>query len=163
MSMQSQLRRNQDTLVVVGTGIIAFGVWNILESVLLFVLVSSHLEVSMPPGYTLDQYSQMLVYSVVPMTAVGLVMNLFVGLSARAEGLGRRRGKGLAYVFIAVVMALFGVVVVTLLGLAVFLTEVPVMDCLIPIVMECTSIVVLVELVAASIRTKRFERQMAED
>ena len=42
--LQVQLRKNQNTLVVIGLGVIAFGIWSVIKSVLLNVFSGQPLE-----------------------------------------------------------------------------------------------------------------------
>ena len=88
-----------------------------------------------------------------------LVLNAYVGLSARAEGLGKP--KGMAYVVFACLLIVINVVGVVFDAIEVFYSPQPVLGVLVTLVIQVTLTYVLGILVAAAIRVRRMARPKA--
>ncbi len=89
--MEKELRRCSVTLVSLGTGMIAFGVWTVLNAVLYF-LMGQGLEVD---AREYGAVSVLLVkiftfIFVLLVTLIALWLHVIIGRAARAEGMGNR-------------------------------------------------------------------------
>ena len=95
------LRRNQDTLIIVGTGVIIFGLWSLLKAVFTLLL-------NMGSMYDMIMQEDTLVGRIAASVAVVLVLlidlglRLFVGMSAISVG----RGGKSRFVFVAIALFL---------------------------------------------------------
>lgn len=105
---QIEIRKSQNTLIVVGSGIVLFSIWSAVKMVgMLFLLrketVDALLE-KVGPVEGLSDNAIFLIFFVMTVLVMGLILGIrvFVGLSAVAEGRGKRRG--LLYILIAAVM-----------------------------------------------------------
>ena len=90
------LRRNQDTLVIVGTGVIIFGVWSLLKTLFALLLNMGDLyelikEEKSPEGRIV------IFIAVTLVLVIDLAFRVSVGLSAIAVG----RGKKSRFIFVA--------------------------------------------------------------
>lgn len=97
---QIRIRKSQNTLIVVGTGTILFGIWTALKMIgSLFMLKKETIEAmrKLAAG-GLDQNTDRQVFAVTLAialfaTLILLLLRAFIGLSALAEGRGRRRHR----------------------------------------------------------------------
>ena len=94
-----QLRRDENTLMVVGSGVIIFGVWSVLKVLLLEttrlpeMMAEIRLEDLGFEELGLGDLSWVVAAMAIVFILIGLLLDLsirvFVGLSARAEGKGK--------------------------------------------------------------------------
>ena len=191
-----KLRRYQNTLVIIGMGVIMFGVWSVIRTIVLGLsssdsalsVISDVLDDNMAKS-TAERVAQVILMWLV-IAAIGFVLALriYVGLSARAEVFGKRRGSG--YLIVAIVMivaylisilincfsiaySIFGSDLLRTLGLTTLADAfakaeaegasrtVDYTDLFVSFVVDITSLVTLIELVAAAIQVKRLSRQLS--
>ena len=101
--METELRRRRSELLTLGFGIIAFGVWSVLKTYL-YTWVDPLIEnVDVEEQY--KTAATILGYVMITIVlAMDLGLRLYVGMSARAEGLGKKKGR--AYIVVAALMLL---------------------------------------------------------
>lgn len=151
--MERLLRRQQDTLVAMGTGVIAFGTWSVARSIVYFVTGVREIQTTFPARLT-DSVAIAVLYALlVALLTFDLGLRFYVGLSARAEGKGKRGGK--LYL------------VITVLLIASYLYTIPqdilvfsrgretFLDTIASLFIDLTSLITLVWLLIAAIRSRR--------
>ena len=147
-------RRCQDLLMLSGLGVIAFGVWSVLKTILLFIF-RDDLLAEVPD----DTFSRVFVF-----VFIGLILlidfsaRLFVGLSARAEGSGKK--KGYAYIVFAVLIALASLTSLVLVFFDAGTTSL--LELVVSVIVEVTSIVVVFEMLAAAFAVKKLRKEEGE-
>lgn len=149
-------RRLQDSLVVIGTGILVFGAWTLLKFLLLIFLQDAE---SQRQFFHMDQEDVPLYIIYIALGIIAtfdLGSRLFVYLSARAEGFGRR--KGYAYLLIAGIMAILSTLSVITAAQALVAIDAGFFESLVTLTIEGTSAVILVMLIVNSVRLKRLTR-----
>ena len=132
-----RLRKNQNTLSVIGLGVIVFGIWSVIKIVL----------------YTALDNDGILASS----------LRLHVGLSAMAEGRGRSPRK--AYIILTFLMALvsFALFVAGMVGLWLSdSVEVSIGVSLVSSIVDATSCVLLFEMAVSAIQVKRLRKRLEE-
>ena len=168
-----RLRRDQNTLRIVGAGTIVFGVWSCVKAfgVLFFKRQEIINEILEDAGKTDIQLSEdlegkmftVLLIMVLIVLLADLAARLFVGLSAISESRGRRRG----ILYIAVTCIMISTSFTTIISVisgsvnksaaeSVSLMHDSVVS---TVLIELTSMVMLTEMVVASVRTKRFRQR----
>ncbi|MCR5137383.1 MAG: hypothetical protein K6C12_09830 [Oscillospiraceae bacterium] len=157
-------RKDDNTLVVIGGGVIAFGVWSVVRTVMEVILRMEELQgMSGMAGMTgLERLVAEIIMWVVVAILVGVDMSirLFIGLSARSEGMGRKKGQ--AYVAAAGILAVF-YVVIWLAEMAGFHgSEQLYLSQIAAMLLDFSSSAVLVELVFTAVRVKRARRLRKE-
>lgn len=158
--MEVQLRRNQNTLVIVGKGVIAFGVWSVVKAVLHTLLNSStYLDFQKYPE--VSRWAMLIIFTTILLLLLSLTLLLRfrIGRSAIAEGQGKKVKPylGLAGFLTAVNMISFGMQVWSL-----FHSPASASTTLAAMLVDLTSVVTLVELLAAAVQVRKIKQQLAE-
>lgn len=165
-----QLRRAQNTLIVVGTGILLLGIWTVLKSLgILFlnrhdIVADIRANVEGTDILVSDEEIMMvlLLFSVIYFI-FGLSARWIIGFSAIAEGRGRRRGKiyiPLTVVFIVLnFLEMFnGIWQILATGAS---EEIPSDSLLVTMIINLTSMIMMTQMLA-SVRLVRRYRAMEE-
>ena len=152
--METELRRRRTNLLTLGAGVIAFGVWSMLKTYLYMIVDPIPMTFDVPEQF--QQTALVIAYAMV--TDLGL--RLYIGLSARAEGLGSKKGK--AYIIVTALM-----LVVNIAAWIVYLFMYDyrdgyeaLMDYVVSLVVDFTSIVILAQLIYNAILVRRLSRQL---
>ena len=158
--MERELRRNQNIMIIFGTGVIAFGVWSILKAGFYFLLSRDEfmrmLELS-----PLEEDRYYIAYAgIVGFLLLDLVVRLYVGLSARAEGKGKK--KGLFYVILCGFHTMSAIVLLVSSIVESVVSRESILDMVVALVVELTSLLTMVGLIRACLQTKKLSRQLSE-
>ena len=157
-------RRLRNLLSTSSFGVIVFGLWSIIRSVL-YVLFSreSQKEIDTAVSETGVETSGVLVVIVIMMLVilgVEITLRLFVGLSARSESKGKK--KSIAYVIVAGILIPFYVIsVIYNIASTDYINGV--VDNIITIIMDITSTLALIELFVAAIRIRVMRKKYGKD
>ena len=166
---QIRLRRDQNTLRIVGTGTIAFGIWSLVKffGVLLVkkqeIITEIYEEMydsnpEMAETYKPLIFKVLLIFILIAIL-IELAARLFIGLSAISEGGGKRRG--VFYLIIACIMIVFSflssIAIMTRMVSADYDPSGAVMDdtSVSSLIVELTSMIMMIEMVAASVSVRR--------
>ena len=151
---ERKMRRYQNLLTVSGLGVIIFGLWSVLKTILLLFMKEGIL--SEIPDDTFVRVMFFLILGGILL--IDVLIRLYVGLSARAEGFGKKKGYG--YVVIAILMALASL---TSLVLIFFDTnEQSIWELIVSVIVEATSLVVTIELLVAAFTVKKLKKELGE-
>lgn len=158
--MQRDLRRNENILSVSGVTIILFGVWTAIKLVLYFSLSEDGFR-AIPKDAEGQLERLMLTAILVLFIVISMSSRLWVGLSARTESMGRKKGYG--YMFLAML-----ILTADMLALGFSLADIEGnfdswMDLIITLFVEATSMLTVVELIVAAFRVKKLKRLAAEE
>ena len=154
-TQQAQLRRLQDTLAVVGGGVIAFGTWSVVKIALLFALFS---EEAVHQIFRVDNNIPTLVVFAVTIfiACLDLLIRLFVGLSARAEGRGEKKGS--FYLVVAGLIAVANAFSVASLAFG-STTSSSLLDAAVTVAIDVTSLVTLILMIRCAVQLRQLSRQ----
>ena len=161
---QVKYRRLRNLLSTSSFGVIIFGLWSIIRSVL-YVLFSreSQKEIDMTVSETGAESSDVLMVIVILMLVIlglEIALRLFVGLSARAESKGKK--KSIAYVIVAGILIPFYVMsVIYSIASTDYINGV--VDNIITIIMDITSTLALIELFVAAISIRVMRKKYGKD
>ena len=153
--MDREQRKYQNTLIVTGGGVIAFGIWSLVRFMTYFLLNTR----TMMELLGLESKEDVIfVYLIVfIMLLIDLAVRVFVGRAAIMEGTGRKKG----YVYIAA-----GVVLLMLTATSVyndFLTfsrsHNDVLDGYAATLADVTSMFILAEMLITAVRLKQMYRK----
>ena len=158
MSEQARKRQLQHTLSIAGSGVFAFCVWSLAKVSLFLTLVDQDtlqdvLRSLLGLG---DAELTAAVYgSLIAMIIIDLVLRAYVGLSARAEGRGKKKGP--LYLVVAVIVAVANVSSLVAIALGTSLAS-SVLNTVISTAVEATAIATLVLVVYSSMALRRMEK-----
>ena len=159
--LQIQLRKNQDTLKIVGMGVMAFGAWSVVKTILSTTFRWSSITEEMAIT-EVDNRIMGAVFLLITAAflAAEIAIRLYIGRAAIAEGNGERRRPG--YIAVTFVITVLGLTM-TIISIAVpGLRKEPGLEVLASLFVELTSAVVALEMCWAAIRVRKLRRQLAE-
>jgi len=154
-----RLRRYRNTMTVSGMGTIAFGIWSIIKTMMYFLFDPADIQ-KLFADTGAEQWKVFSIIIVFFLLAVDLSLRCFVGLSAAAEGKGKKRGN--LYVIVAMFMTLFSIfsMVSSFIPSTYFFSMT---DRIITIIVEFTSLMAMLELIISAIIVKRQTRTKQPD
>lgn len=157
--METELRRRRSELLTLGYGIIAFGLWSVLKTYL-YTWVDPIIREA---DVTAENRTAAAIVAYIMITmvlAVDFGLRLYVGMSARAEGMGKKKGRG--YIIVAALMLLISVLLWFLsLGYIQSRAEnESLMDYIISMVVDLTSIAILARLVYNAVKVRQLRRDL---
>lgn len=152
---QIKLRKYQNTLVVVGMGVIAFGIWSVIKTVMLTAFNKDEMAELSAQGTAVEVVFWVMLGI---MLAIDLWLRLYVGLAAIQEGRGKKRKAYITWIFLMAFFSALGVVV----GLAAIPSTTALGTTVVTVIVEITSCVLLVEMALAAIKVKRLSRRLEE-
>ena len=165
-----RLRRDENTLSVVGSGVIVFGIWSVVKALLHGnVSYSNMLEVVRLEDAGLEELGFGDLSWVVAAAAVVLVLlvlfldlaiRIYVGMSARAECKGEKQGR--AYLVLSVLLLFLSGVYICSFVMVLFSGSDQVMDADAAILVELTSFVTLLQMIISAVRVRRARRAEQE-
>lgn len=109
---QIEIRKSQNTLIVVGSGIVLFSIWSMVKFLsMLFLLRNETVAGVMSIAGPVEGISDRAAFWVIAIVTIVIMsfisFRIYVGLSAIAEGRGKRRGY--LYIIIAMIMIISSV------------------------------------------------------
>jgi len=157
--METELRRRRSELLTLGYGIIAFGLWSVLKTYLYTWVDPIIKEIDTEEQYKMA--ATILAYVMISIIlAADFGLRLYVGMSARAEGMGKKKGR--AYIVVAALM-LFVSVMLWLASLGFVQSRAEkeaLMDYIVSMVVDLTSIAILARLVYNAVKVRQLRRQL---
>lgn len=155
------LRHYRDLLRGSGTGVIMFAVWSLLRTVMTFIIsrntgIDMFLTTDAEGAPELDMLPVMIAIFIF-IIAIELGIRLFVGLSARAEGKGRK--KSMLYIIIACIMIPIYIAAIVFGIISATGGTMNVLDTVISLCVEVTSVLAYIELVVSGIKVKRLTKK----
>lgn len=156
LSKQARLRRDRDTLMVAGGGVMAFGFWSVIKSISFLLFNTDYVREQLgDTGEVPEGLLLALTYLFVGLVLLAdLAFRLFIGRSARAEAGGRRRG----WVYLAAAGILCVMYAVSVPAAFALGGTTDLLDTVISALVDLTSAVMLLELIIAAVRVKREQR-----
>ena len=158
-SPERELRRYENRLISIGTGIAAFGIWSVIRFIMTLMLDTE--ETFKRLDFGIDSASEMIVFLIITFIVLLLLFlaHLHIGISARKEGLGGRGKWG--YLIFTVIFLLFYLWAVS--------EDVRNMDeyyngffdCIIETAIDCTVTITLVEILYAAITVRCLRRKLS--
>ncbi len=103
--MGAKTRRLENNLVTLGTGIIAFGLWAFIKLLLTVMFLGSAYFADSP-----EEQRLAVVIATWVVAVLTLLMYVWIGLSARAEGKGKRKKP--VYLFVVGMISVYGFVMI---------------------------------------------------
>nr|WP_316615269.1 hypothetical protein [uncultured Ruminococcus sp.] len=156
--MGAKTRRLGNNLVTLGTGIIAFGLWAFIKLILTVVFLGSAYFEDSPEERRLAVMIATWVVAVLT-----LLMYVWLGLSARAEGNGKKKKP--VYLFVVGIISVYGFVMI-LIEVFIMITKFNKIDdpfsLFITIIIDVTRMIFLIELIYSSVTLRKIRKQARE-
>lgn len=149
---RAQILRYRDTISIVGTGVIAFGAWSTVR-IIMYIVLSAN-------DYLKQYGSTVLTIATIILCGIAfvdLVLRIYVGLSARAEGKGARKGS-----FYLVCAGLLVLGLALSIGFALYsiITEQSLdyaFDLVVSTIIDATSLITIVQLIVSAVRLRKLD------
>lgn len=154
-----KLRHDKDALIVAGTGVIAFGFWSLVKSMLMIGLnMPEIMEVNDLLTAESWEVASVFLYEGTVLLAE-LLLRIYVGTAARAEGRDRLSGKK-AYLYPLGAVVLAGISVSSFIQCfkQVWLAGAVDEDDIMALLLELTSLATLAEIVISAVRVRWAEK-----
>ncbi len=164
---QIKQRRAQDTLIIVGSGVILFGIWTVLKSIgMLFITREELMEQireaidaqHLPVNERLVMVIALVMIGL--FLLAGILIRVIIGTSAIAAG--RNRKHGAAYIPLTILMILTSMLSIGG-GLGSFFISVKEETAgdssLSGIIIEITSIIMLIEMLVSAARLRKYRKK----
>ena len=158
-----EIRKNQNILHSIGTGIIIMSAWSVLKGLSLMLIDPSRLSegvqgLTSAEGVTLSEHTAviLMVCMTIAIANIDLLIRLYVGSSAIAVSKGRKRG--IAYVAWSCLLIMISILTLCLMCAALYQDFSSMEDSGVSIssvIIELTSLVMLIEMLVVSFRLKR--------
>ena len=149
-----KLRRYENLLTVSGVGVIALGLWSVIKTILL-LFFRDDLLADMPD----DPLAWVILYIMIGfILLIIFLIHLFVGLSARSEGFGKK--KGYLYIVVAIFMVLFSLASIVMIF--VNTNESSLLEMIVSLIVEATALIVMIELLVAAFTVKKLRKKLGE-
>ena len=157
--METELRRRRSELLTLGYGIIAFGLWSVLKTYL-YTWVDP---IMREADVTVENRTAAAIVAYIMITmvlAVDFGLRLYVGMSARAEGMGKKKGRG--YIVVAALMLLVSVLLwfASIGYIQNRAEDESLMDYIVSMVVDLTSIAILARLVYNAVKVRQLRREL---
>ena len=148
-----------DTLAISGTAVIIFCLWSILKTVFPIVFFLTSSESALDPESPVDLLLIFILVMLAILLAADLLMRLFVGLSARSDGRGKKkRIIYLIFAFILLAYSVFGSVT-SFMYFGRF--DDSLFSAILSTVVDLTSVFANVVLIIYSIKVRKLRKQLA--
>ena len=159
--LERLLRKHQNTLVIVGKGVFAFGLWSVAKVFLSVRLIPEIRNQALLNPDTGELFPELWVYGILAFFSFFILLfRAAVRRGAVAEGLGRRTRLG--YVALAVLIAAVDASALIASLLEPEQAYRSVLDGIVSVVVELTSIVTTIELIVSAVRVRKLVRMLGE-
>ena len=152
MNMEAKIRRLEDNLITLGTGVVLFAVWTIVRYML--TLYSEGLRQA-AASYQ-EEGTAVYVISYALMMS-DFLLRCFVGFSARAEGMGSKKGNG--YVFWACILLLLYVLSVLIEIFLIFVFADDILNMIITMFIDATSAFFTADLIFSAVSVRKLRKK----
>ena len=161
--MQREIRRCHDHLVSIGTGVSLFGIWTVVRIIMKIILEREMImseTMGSNPEVSQGLATAIIVLLVATVSVIILGIHLYIGLSARKEGLdGKQRTGYLIATGFFIIIYCIGIAVELLSFRTLFQSTT---DGVVTIFIDITVIVTLVELMFNAVRVRKLSGQLPE-
>lgn len=151
--MDVKIRKLESDLTTIGTGIIAFGFWGFLKFILSYLFLGAQ-----SVGIDGDEYITVIAVFVWAVAILIPLVYLWIGMSARAEGRGKR--KSALYLFM-VGWIIFVSTIAILLELYSLSKLKDWFEIIVTLIIDLTRYVFLIELMVYSISLRKLRKEQS--
>ena len=157
--MGAKTRRLENNLVTLGTGVIAFGLWAFIKLLLTVMFLGSAYFADSP-----EEQRLAVVISTWVIAVLTVLMYVWLGMSARAEGKGKHVKP--VYLFFAGMICVYGFAMILLETFYLITDFIDIDDPLILVItifIDVTRMVFLIQLIYSSVALRKIRKQAKEE
>ena len=159
--METTIRRLNDQIYTLGTGIIAFAAWTLLKFTLYCTVYQKNLVAEMNVDLPMDdRVLQVTIIIVWIIMFLDALFQCLIGFSARADGRGKR--KSVFYLVLIGLRLLYFIPAVLAEAKSFITVETGLLYAVITLFIDGTSIVLLVELLVCAVRVRVMRKRLKE-
>lgn len=151
--MDVKIRKLESNLITIGTGVIAFGFWGFLKFILSYLFLGAQ-----SVGIDGDEYITVVAIFVWAVAILIPLVYLWIGMSARAEGRGKR--KSVLYLFM-VGWIIFISTIAILIELYSLSKLKDWFEIIVTLIIDLTRYVFLIELMVYSISLRKLRKEQS--
>ena len=152
--MDAATRRIEINQMTLGTGVIFFGIWSLARAFLTFFMVDDDEITQMN-----DSTIKTTVYVILMIFAFVLTfLQLYVGVSARSEGLGRQKPIAYRVIISLIILSYFLSILLEIVGIFVVDSSYYI-SLFVSIVIDATLFVCLIEMLINSVQLKKIRNK----
>ncbi|MBQ6153406.1 MAG: hypothetical protein IJJ15_06645 [Ruminococcus sp.] len=152
--MDVTLRKIEINLRTLGLGVIAFGAWAFVKYILMFFFYGSYVDESLSDN---EKLILNIICWIVALLA--LLIRVYVGVSAQSESKGKRKTG--FYIFLTGWLAFLSLSGILLeIFIIIFVSE-HLLNLIINMVIDVTSLVIMLELMVNAIRLRKLRKEVA--
>ncbi len=151
--MERELRRRRNELYNLGTGVLVFGLWSVAKTLMYLLLTPPNLELYTLSPKLRNHLALLLVCFVLLTTFAELGIRAYLGLSARAEGLGKRRK--MSYVVLAFCQAAASLFIGVFFLTQMESTERGRLDTIVSMAVDLSSTIIMAEMAFTALKVKK--------
>ena len=158
--MERELRRQQSKLAASGLAVIAFGIWSVVKGIILMLLGEAPVDIRVlmrEVDAPVWAFVLVVVLFLIVLN-VDLYLRIYVGLSARSEAAGKK--KGAAYLVVACIVLTLSILSIIALFRSAYTDTSG--DKVVTFVIEVTSLIALLNMIVASVRVKKIRKALGE-
>ena len=156
--MEAKIRRLENTLVTIGTGVVILSLWTLFKTILYVIVYWGKIK---DLTSTLQPMETALVFGMVfAAVLIEFVLHSFIGLSARKEGEGKKIRP--IYLIITEIILLLYAALILIELLPLFRAEYFSLISVVSIVIDVTSFAFLIDMISSSVRLRKKKKKKAE-
>lgn len=153
--MDIKIRRLENNLITLGTGIIAFSIWSFIKFMLSYFFVKSNVTEIADDGSAV-----LIVIMTWGVAVLNVLIYLWLGLSARAEGIGKR--KRIIYLIVIGFIITYSVLIVLLEAFLIVYLHTNLLTLIITLIIDLTRLIFLIELLYSSVALRRLRKHQVK-
>lgn len=162
--LHRELRRYQDILSIVGTGVMLFGVWSLIQSAMMFILQMPQYRRELGDYEYAALGMAIIVLLFLILISVDLLLRGYIWRSARREAArgARRNGYLIAAGALALIRVLvLGYIIAMIFGVVEYSDDSD--DLIVTAVISATEAVTLIEMIVAAVRVRRISERLGRE
>ena len=166
MNRQQALRRYQNELVIIGGGVIAFGLWSALQTILIMFFGDKHILQEVEkiilrfPEYRWFFYALFLV-ALLLIIGLSISIRLFIGYKARKEGLHGVQSN--LYLVLTAILVVINLTSIFLIMYRVMDGDKDYLNEMVQVIIDITNVVTLIQLIMAAKKSRQIQKELEQE
>ena len=156
--MEAKIRKLENNLVTLGTGIFILSLWTLFKTVLFDIVNWGEIKnasKSLPP-----MVSSLVIGAVYVALIIEFLLHSYIGLSARSEGQGKKKTP--VYLFVTGFIIILYSAIILLELLTLFLFREHFLTLAVSMVIDATVLFFMIDMTFSSVRLRKLKKQRAE-